>query len=66
MILKKGKQIEKDIFINTGKIKIVRSFVFGIYLKFDACDLLFLSEPQDLRAGGRFIQIKRSTSHLRS
>jgi len=26
MILKKGKQIEKDIFINTGKIKIVSFF----------------------------------------
>ena len=26
MILKKGKRIEKDIFINTGKIKIVKFF----------------------------------------
>jgi hypothetical protein len=28
------------------------------YLKFDACDLLFLSEQYDLRAGGRFIRLK--------
>jgi len=52
MILKKGKRIEKDFFINMKKLKLFSSFVFGIwslyfgiYLKFDACDLLFLSEP---------------------
>ena len=44
----KGKRIEEDIFINTGKLKLFRSIIFGIwslyfgiYLQFDAYDLLF-------------------------
>jgi hypothetical protein len=52
MILKKGKQIEKDFFINTEKMKLFSSLVFGIwslyfgiYLKFDVCDLLFPVYP---------------------
>ena len=47
-ILMKGKQIEEDIFIITGKLKLFLSFIFGIwslyfgiYLQFDAYDLLF-------------------------
>ncbi len=31
---------------------------FGIYLKFGACNSLFLSEPEALRAGGRFIRVR--------
>ena len=44
----KDKQNEEDIFIITGKLKLFRSFIFGIwslyfgvYLQFDAYDLLF-------------------------
>jgi hypothetical protein len=47
MILKKGKRIEKNIFINTGKIEIV--WVIGIWnlrfvwnLMLEICDLIDL------------------------